>query len=364
MVEEQNPEKRMEGYLSKVATGPKMSKDLTCEEAEDGLTLILEGAVSPIRAALFLITTRMKLETIDENLGFWQALDKTTEKRTVPLETLCQVADAFDGFERQPYFGFYVIPLLGQMGFPAYGHSALPHPPKFGFTFEDILQNHYGIKNADYANRIQALVKYRFGYLGTGESHPELEALRELRREIVKRPMLATLEKMLMPLAASKNYLATNYFHPGYEVSMLSVAEASNFDRVIIGNGIEGSTLYGVHKKAKVFLYIKNRPQEEKVFDCVKLFGKIAGERILEAHSAMKETSAERGTIAEAGERALKGESHPALELIACQAATLLWLLDQVKEPLHALNEARALLQTGKVYDTFMSYLDELRKNT
>ncbi len=353
----------MEGYLNKVATGPKMSKDLTREEAEDGLTLILEGAVSPIRAALFLITTRMKLETVDENLGFWQALDKTTEKRTIPLESLCLVSDAFDGFGRQPYFGFYVIPLLGRMGFPTYGHSALPHPPKFGFTFEDILQNHYAIQNTSYDDRIQALLNFQFGYLGTENCHPRLEALRELRREIVKRPMLATLEKMLMPLCAGKNYLATNYFHPGYEVSMLSVAEASKFDRAIIGNGMEGGTLYGVHKKAKVFLSTKNRTQEDKTFDCITLFGKDAGERILDAHSAMKKISADRRTIAEAGERALRGEPHPALELIACQTATLLWLMDQVKEPSQTLNEARALLQTGKVYETLMSYLEALRKN-
>ncbi len=363
MAEDENPEKRMEGYLGKVATGPRMSKDLTREEAEDGLTLVLDGAVSPIRSALFLITTRIKLETEEENLGFWQALDKTTMKRTVPLESLCQVADAFDGFERVPYFGFYVIPLLARMGLPTYGHSALPHPPKFGFTFEDILQNHYGIQNTNYDSRVTALIKHRFGYLGTEACHPKLEALRDLRREIVKRPMLATLEKMLMPLTAKQNFLATNYFHPGYEVSMLAVAQASSFDRVIIGNGMEGGTLYGVHKKAKVFLKNKEGEQEEKVFGCADLFGDEAGTRILSAYTALKETPASRETIAEGGERALKGETHPALELIACQATTVLWLLGRIKEPSQGLSEARALLQTGRVYESLMHYLEDLKNN-
>lgn len=354
----------MEGYLNKVATGPRMSKDLTREEAEDGLTLVLDGAVSPVRAALFLITTRMKLETEEENLGFWQALDKTTLKCKVPLDSLCLLADAFDGFERVPYFGFYTIPLLARLGLPTYGHSALPHPPKFGFTFEDILQNHYEVQNSDYDNRINALIQHRFGYIGTDACHPKLEALRDLRREIVKRPMLATLEKMLMPLCAGQNFLATNYFHPGYEVSMLAVAKASTFDRVIIGNGMEGGTLYGVHKKAKTFLNFEAGEQEDRIFDCVTLFGDQAGNRILEAQSALKEMQASRRIIADGGERALRGEPHPALELIACQATTLLWLLDEIKDPAQSINEARALLQTGKVYETLMRYLEDLKSTS
>lgn len=361
MPESEIPEKRMESYLNKVATGPRMSKDLTREEAEDGLTLVLEGMVSPIRAALFLITTRMKLETEEENLGFWQALDKTTSRRKVPLDSLCLIADAFDGFERVPYFGFYTIPLLAHMGLPCYGHSSLPHPPKFGFTFEDLLQNFYAIQNTDYGNRVQAILKHRFGYIGTEACHPKLEALREMRREIVKRPMLATLEKMLMPLEADENFLATNYFHPGYEVSMLAVAKASAFSRVVIGNGMEGGTLYGVHKKAKVFIKNETGDQEDHVFDSASLFGVDAGTRIQEAHAALKEITASQQSVAEGGENALKGKAHPASEMIACQAATLLWLLNRKQDATQALHEAREILQTGKVYEDLMRYMDDLK---
>ncbi len=361
MPESEIPEKRMESYLNKVATGPRMSKDLTREEAEDGLTLVLEGAVSPIRAALFLITTRMKLETEEENLGFWQALDKTTSRRKVPLDSLCLIADAFDGFERVPYFGFYTIPLLARMGLPCYGHSSLPHPPKFGFTFEDLLQNFYGVDTKKYDARVKAICQHRFGYIGTEACHPKLEALREMRREIVKRPMLATLEKMLMPLEAKENFLATNYFHPGYEVSMLAVAQASAFNRVVIGNGMEGGTLYGVHKKAKVFLKNEAGEQEDRVFDSTSLFGEDAGTRIQEAHTALKEIPASRESIAEAGENALKGKAHPASEMIACQAATLLWLLNRKSDPALGLREAHALLKTGTVYEDLMRYLDDLK---
>ena len=137
---------RMEAYLQKIATGPKMSKDLSEAEAEDALTLILREEVSKIRSAIFLIAARMKLETLEENIGYWKAMDKTTIRNPIQLDHLLQIADPFDGFNRAPYFGFYTIPVLAAIGLPTYGHSAPSLPPKFGLTFEDILNKHYAIE--------------------------------------------------------------------------------------------------------------------------------------------------------------------------------------------------------------------------
>ena len=103
----------MESYLQKIATGPKMSKDLTEEEAEDALTLVLNNEISPVRAGVFLIAARMKLETVPENLGYWKAMHKITHKHSVPFEKLLQVADPFDGFNRSPYFGSGVVCRFG-----------------------------------------------------------------------------------------------------------------------------------------------------------------------------------------------------------------------------------------------------------
>jgi len=248
---------RMKSYLRKIATGPKMSKDLTRDEAEDALSLILNDAVSSERAAVFLIAARMKLETVEENIGYWQALDATTVKQEVKLEKLVQVAEAFDGFERTPIFTFYTIPLLAEIGLPTYGHSALPLPPKFGITFEDLLVNHYGISaDQTFEQRKMLIEKFGFGYLSTQQTHPKLDALKNLRTEIVKRPMLATMEKMLMPLKAQSDFLATNYFHPGYEESMLAVAPLGGWDIAVVGNGMEGSILYGVHPLANGYTIV------------------------------------------------------------------------------------------------------------
>ncbi len=348
----------MKSYLQKIATGPKMSKALTAAEAEDGLSLVLNGEVSPVRAALFLIATRMKLETVEENVAFWRALDRTTVQQTVNLPRLLQVADAFDGFNRVPYFGFYTIPILAAMGLPAYGHSTLPLPPKFGITFEDLLVNHYRVP-ADLAfeNRLALIEKFKFGFLSTRQSHPPLESLRDLRVEIVKRPMLATLEKMLLPLKAEKNYLASNYFHPGYELSMLAVAKLSGFDTVAIGNGMEGGTLFGVHKQAKVFIESGGEKPEEKKLDYESVYDRATAQQIGEAFKALKEIPATRETLAELGEQALKDGTGPAAPMIAHQTGTLCHLFGIMPDLPTATTTAFEKLKKGTCHDQLMQYV-------
>ncbi|MED5354101.1 MAG: hypothetical protein VX429_06750, partial [Nitrospinota bacterium] len=83
-----SPENRMQAYLQKIAAGPKLSKDLSEEEAEDALLLILDGKVSQVRVGAFLIAARMKIETVPENIGYWRALQKTMSCKNISLDNL------------------------------------------------------------------------------------------------------------------------------------------------------------------------------------------------------------------------------------------------------------------------------------
>jgi len=353
---------RMKSYLRKIATGPKMSKDLTRDEAEDALSLILNGAVSSERAAVFLIAARMKLETVEENIGYWKALDATTVKQEVKFDKLVQVAEAFDGFERTPIFTFYTIPLLAEMDLPVYGHSALPLPPKFGITFEDLLVNHYGVStDQTFEQRKTLIEKFGFGYLSTQQSHPKLAALKDLRTEIVKRPMLATMEKMLMPLKAQSNFLATNYFHPGYEESMLAVAPLGGWDIAMVGNGMEGSILYGVHKTAKLFIHLNKIGVQEKKLDISRELDATTAQQVQAAFEALKQIPASQEKVAELGEQALQGKGGPAAYLIAWQAATPGYFFGRFPYVQTGYNTAKQTLKSGNCYDKLMSYLKDCK---
>ena len=354
---EMSPENRMQAYLKKIAAGPKLSKDLTEEEAEDALSLILDGEVSEVRMGVFLIAARMKVETVPENIGYWRALQKKITPRKIALNNLLQIADPFDGFQRIPYFGFYAIPILAELGLPTYGHSALPLPPKFGITFDELLVNHYQFPKSGNC-RIKKIEKFKFGYLSTADTHPTLENLRSIRTEIVKRPMLATLEKILMPLhAESKNYLATTYFHRGYEVSLTEIGKLSEFDRVIVGNGMEGTTLFGVHKEAKIFIQNGDSEAQPRTLKFSEMYQEETAKQITESHEALKEIESKRETLAEMGESALKNGKGPAAIQIASQAACLSNLSDIFKTPQEGFDAALKVLKSGVCYEKLMQWI-------
>jgi anthranilate phosphoribosyltransferase len=358
-----DPAERMQTYLQKIATGPKMSKDLTREEAEDGLLSILKGSVSPVRAGIFLIAARMKLETVEENIGYWQALDRTTVKQEIPFERLLQIADPFDGFNRVPYFGFFIMPVLAAMGLPAYGHSTHSLPPKFGITFEDLLGKHYGVSSGDDGDqRIALLKKYRFAYLSTKHTNPALENLREMREEIIKRPMLATLEKMLQPVKVNSggNFLASGYFHKGYEVSMLAVARLSGFDTTVLGNGVEGTTFYGVHKDARVFVDAGTKDPVEQKLVLENLLSPETCDSVKRTFQDLKKETASLQFLSEWGETALKSNRGPAAPLIACHAGTLGYLLGMFQNPQEGFDAASNILKGGTCYSQLMAFLAEI----
>ncbi len=362
-IDDDAPGERMKHYLEKIASGPRMSKDLTAGEAEDALLMILNGEVSPPRAAAFLVASRMKLETPEEILGFWRALQATTVRHELPFDRLLEIADPFDGINRVPYFGFYAIPVLAALGLAAYGHSARAHAPKFGITFEDLLAGPYSsAAGASGERRLASLAASGFGYLSAAHTHPRLEKLRSLREDIVKRPMLATVEKMLMPVAARPggNFLATGYFHKGYEVAMMSIAKASAFDRVAVGNGMEGTTLYGVHKAARVFLHAGGAEPREIALDKEKMFDCKTAENVAGAYQDLKALPASAATIAQLGEAALKGKPGPPATLIASQAGTLLHLFDLSPSPQAGFERASAVLAGGACYGQLMRYLESL----
>jgi anthranilate phosphoribosyltransferase len=355
-----DPETRMKTYLQKIAAGPRLSKDLTEEEAEDALSLILDDQVSKIRAGVFLIAARMKLETIPENIGYWRALQKRVSPATVDLDRLLQIADPFDGFQRIPYFGFYAIPVIAQLGLPVYGHSALSLPPKFGITFEQILQNHYGVGEGE--QRIALLKKHQFSYLSTADTLPKLESLRSMRVEIVKRPMLATLEKIIFPIQARKNILATTYFHRGYEVALTEIGKLSQFDTVIVGNGMEGTTLFGVHKEAKVFIQNGTDEAEQNSLTLKSLYNEKTAQRLVEAHEELKPMESSLERITEMGENALKTGQGPASLQIASQAGTLSHLCGLFPTAQEGFDQALSVLESGKVYESLMKWLEEAKK--
>jgi anthranilate phosphoribosyltransferase len=253
----QSPEARISFYLKRIATGPKMSKPLSIEQAQDGMRLILEGAVSDVQAAIFLVALRMKRETDDENRGILSALRESTLWANASVPELVEIADPYDGFNRHPPLSPFLLPLLAACGLPAISHGCESVGPKFGVTHRQIFQQAgvpVDLTPIAAAARL-ADPEIGWAYLDQSIFCPSLYRLIELRRLMVKRPCIATLEKMCGPVRARKNYLFIGYVHPGYEWEIPLSARHAGYHGCCAVKGVEGGILLPMNKEITAYVY-------------------------------------------------------------------------------------------------------------
>ena len=254
----EDPEMRMTSYLKKIATGPHMSKDLSLEEARDGMRLILKKEVHDVQAGVFLVALRMKRETDDENKGVLEALREATLSAIAPMPELAEITDPYDGFKRHTPTSPFLLPLLAACGLPAISHGCGQVGPKYGVTHRQIFE-HAGVcvdlSPKEAATRL-ADPSVGWAYLDQSIFCPSLHDLIPLRRLIVKRPAIATLEKLCGPVRSKgKNHLLIGYVHPGYEHQIPMAARHAGYYSCLTVRGVEGGVLLPMHRPNEGIVY-------------------------------------------------------------------------------------------------------------
>jgi anthranilate phosphoribosyltransferase len=265
-----HPEARMTAYLKRVASGPTKSKDLTREEARDGMEMVLRRELSDVQAGVFLVALRMKRESDDEHRGILEALRAATQSVTVPIPDLVEISDPYDGFKRHPPTSPFLLPLLAACGLPAISTGCSVIGPKFGVTHRQIFEKSTIptlLTPAEAARRV-AHPAIGWAYIDQSVFCPTLYNLIELRRLIVKRPCIATLEKMCGPVRAEKNHLFIGYVHHGYEEQIPMAARHGGYDSCLTVKGVEGGVLLPMNKPQSGYLYThREAVTREIVFD-------------------------------------------------------------------------------------------------
>ena len=166
-----------------------------------------------------------------------------------------------------------------------------------------------------------------------------------------------------MPLEAQTggNYLATSYFHRGYEIPMMAVAKLSRFDLTLAGNGAEGTSLYGVHKPATIFIESGKGKTDKVLCRLSAMFTRKTASKIKSTYETLKSEEYDLAKLANWGESALKNGTGPAASLIACQAGTLFHLCGLCPSFQEGYDAAQSALHGGSCYNTFMQYINEIR---
>lgn len=335
--------------IKKVATGPHLSKDLSREESREAMLEILSGKVDPVRVAVLLIALRMKRETDEENLGLLTAMQEVTGQQALQVESVLLLSDPFNGFSRHCPISAFLPAVMSACGLPALSQGVYEMAPKFGVTHAQVLEA-AGIPiklSVDEAVKQLNHADIGWAYLDQVITTPSLFALQDLRRLMIKRPSLATLEKLVMPVKAKRTHLQIGFVHKAYPPVLAYLARKSGFDSALIVRGLEGGIVPTLRESSDNFSLIDGILKACSI--APQAFGINQQTRgvMPEQQRLTAVETAQRGTAA------LQGEKGVAYDLLVYGTAMALWHCGIVTEQAEAAERVRDSLDSGKAYTVF-----------
>ena len=353
----------MRSIIQRIATGPEMSKNVTRDEARRGMRLVLDGAVDPVQAAVFLIALRMKRETDDENLGLLDAVLEATGIVTAPTDEVADLSDPYNGFNRSLPVSAFLPALLAACGLPAVSHGVESVGPKFGATHHRVLAA-AGAPVALAPGEVRARLAdpdVGWAYCDQSVFNPKLHALTALRSLIVKRPALTTVEVMAGPVRGRRRtHVVTGYVHKPYPRVYAMLARCAGFDSALLVRGVEGGVVPPLRQDTKIWAYHDGGKEQEdavsprtlgieRTVRAVPLPEGIAGYRRKSDDTGGEvDGLAIARAAARAGLEALEGAPGPARDGLVYAAALILRHAGKAQKLVGGAALARAALDDGR----------------
>ena len=359
------PAATMRSILQRIATGPELSKDISREEARLGMRFVLDRAVDPVQAGIFLIALRMKRETDEENLGILEALLEATHKVTAMVPELVDIADPYDGFARTLPASPFLPAVLAACGVPAVSHGVETMGPKYGLTHRQVLAAAgvpVDLTGEEGARRL-ADPGIGWAYVDQKTFCPKLYELAALRTLIVKRPAVTTAEVLLGPIRGrARTHVVTGYVHKAYPRVYALLARRAGFDSALIVRGVEGGVIPSLRQASKAFYYRDQGPEQTADFSPAEFGidqpvlappipgrgeGDPAGPAAAHQATPKSDNAALAQAAAQAGLAALGGQPGATRDALVCGAALALFHLKRNDSLQGAADAVRSVLDSG-----------------
>ena len=360
-----DPKSQMRSIIQRIATGPELSKDISFDEARDGMRTILDGRVDPVQAAIFLIALRMKRETSDENCGVLQALLDVAEHVTADVDEVLDIADPYDGYTRGLPVSPFLPAVMAACGVPSISHGAESIGPKYGATHRKVLRA-AGLPvdlTAQEAAQRLADPDCGWAYVDQRRFCAPLHDLVPLRTLIVKRPCITTVEVLIKPVSGRKRTtLMTGYVHKPYPPIYTMLARLAGYHSAMIVRGVEGGVIPSLQQPAKIFHYRDDGHDEEWRIEPSMADINDAPHRAPPLPETLPEVAASdeiatttdadavAAAAAEAGVAALQGELGPVRDGLIYAGALALTHLQRFNSVSEAASQIREVLDKGDAY--------------
>lgn len=235
---------------------------LTSSEMKEGMAYLCSKTIPDEQKAAFLEGERLKRETLEENSACLAYLYSQATQVTTSEEMIIDIANPYDGFNRFPNLSIFLAPILSVLGLKVVIHGSYDMSPKYGITPHKLLQEAHFNPRHTLEDALEKFNKQGWTYIDQSIFAPHLHALAPLRKDMIKRPCLATLEKFLSPIQAKQgNIIITGYTHPPYKGMTQSILnQADHVSGYIIMRGMEGSTQLPPDRRAPFLMQLPNQP--------------------------------------------------------------------------------------------------------
>jgi anthranilate phosphoribosyltransferase len=318
-----------------VGRGRKLQRDLTTDEAATAMRLLLtDNDVSDAQVGAFLVTMRVKEETVDEIIGFARAAREAMQPFPRPqVDQLIDLALPYDGKENHLQTGVAVGLILAAAGVPVLMHGADNIPAKCGVAPLNLL------RALDYPADMppdavsHAIETTGFGVLNLAQILPQWTDLTPLRHHFGLRTLLNSTEKLLNPASAPIHI--SGFYHSSYLARMAQALPGKKANWIIQGE--EGSIDLRLGKKTRVYQAVGD--------DMVETMIDAGAVGFPDVHPL--EMPKDAAAHVEVIRRVLEGEPSHAADQIVLTAGALLWMVGAEADIAVGITTARESLHKG-----------------
>ena len=223
--------------LKEIARGVHGAHDLTLDEAEQLYGAMLDGGVPELELGAILIALRMKSESADELLGFYQALERRVYQLDAPNGGVRPVVlPTYNGARHQANLVPLLALLLAKFGVPVLLHGTLEGGGRVATAY--ILRELGILPSANVRQANEALARERIAFVPTAALSPGLANLLALRNRLGVRNSGHSLAKMIDPFGGHSLRLV-GVSHPDYLEKMRDFFQATG-GRALLLRGTEG----------------------------------------------------------------------------------------------------------------------------
>ncbi|NBV83428.1 hypothetical protein EBR57_04830 [bacterium] len=322
----------LESTVHRIIRGEALSD----READQWMNALFESGIPNWGKAALLEALRLRRETEIENKAALAACLRRTHPLTLDLPVIIDISNAYDGYNRTLFLAPFVASVLAALGFPTVLHGMDEVSPKRGVNTRKLLTRSEKRSVRSHDMMADDLRTVGWTYADQSVVCPELYQLKTLRLEMVKRPILATVEKLLVPVRGRRTLMVTGYTHPPYKAKMVTLLKWVPVSGGVIVRGLEGGTQLPLDRRAPQVIVRSGQAPIDGFVRPEDVGMVTESERVLsDAHLTV-------GDSLDAGVAALTGEQGQALQLIRYQAAQIVTSLALADRALARVDEVLA----------------------